>query len=685
MRAPTAARALAWFTIAMVAIDVVIGAQAIRLTSETAVAVHGFPFIDGAVVGSALVGALIVSRYPRHPIGWLLSVIGAIGSVSLVAEAYAYWVQEDDGPGSASLGGVSAWIAALCGGQLIIGGLALMFLLAPDGHLLSRRWRWAAWLAGLGSLANTVAVLTIPPTSFRLYMSEADIGLAHRIGLSIGFVAVIVALLTAVVSMFVRLHRSRGEQRRQLRPVVLAAALPTFGVIWLVVVQSFNGGEQTWTASMPLFVAYFLMPILFAIAALRHQLYELDVIINRTAVVIAGVAFAAIGYTVVVVTLGRVVEGTGRGFWLSLLGTAVVALAFQPLRRLVVGLANRLAYGQRAQPYEALADFSRRLADAPPPGTLLPAVAETAARAVSAPGAVAWLDVPGGEPLHGTWGESAASFGHTVPVRLDDRVLGTIGVALPRGRVLDEPDRRLLEAVAEQAAVAFRNTVLASQLAAHVDELERTTRQIAESRLRLVEADDAARRGLEAAIGRDVLPAIAELPARIRRVRTAVAAGEPATGIDPLVTDANTALEALRDLSRGVFPSQLERAGLEPALRSLLTRTAAGTTLTVDGVAGTRFAARVEAALYFCCVEATRSGGDVTALRLEVADARVHLRIERVDARALDLRAITDRLGAAGGTVAVDGDTLVVSVPAAPAVAASSPIGEAVAGGTPRG
>ena len=168
MRAATATRALAWFTLAMVAIDIVIAAQAIRLTSETAVAVHGFPFIDGAVLGSALVGALIVSRYPRHPIGWLLSLVGAIGSVSLVAEAYAYWVQEDDGPGSASLGGVSAWIAALCGGQLIIGGLALMFLLAPDGHLLSRRWRWAAWLTVSGSALSTLAVLTTPPASFRL-------------------------------------------------------------------------------------------------------------------------------------------------------------------------------------------------------------------------------------------------------------------------------------------------------------------------------------------------------------------------------------------------------------------------------------------------------------------------------------------------------------------------------------
>ena len=105
---------------------------------------------------------------------------------------------------------------------------------------------------------------------------------------------------------------------------------------------------------------------------LRYRLYDLDVIINRTVVVAAGAGFAAVGYTVLVVTVGRQVEGRTSGFWLSLLGTALVALAFQPLRRGVVRLANRMAYGERAQPYEALADFSRRLAEAPVPGRAAP-------------------------------------------------------------------------------------------------------------------------------------------------------------------------------------------------------------------------------------------------------------------------------------------------------------------------
>jgi GAF domain-containing protein len=677
--AARATRALAWLTAALVTLDVVVSAQSVALWSETAVAVHGFPFIHGAVLGSAVMGALIVGRYPRHPIGWLLSVVGAAGAVSLVTEAYAFWVQEDDGPGSASLGGVAAWASTLFGGQVVIAGLALMFLLAPDGRLLSPRWRYAAWLTGCGALLCMVAVLSIPPASFRLYTSEERMGPVRQAALSIGFLAILAGLAASVVSMLIRLRRSQVEQRQQLRPIALAAALPTAGVVWLLVVQGLNGGEQTWAASLPLFISYFFLPILIAIAVLRHQLYELDVIINRAIIVVAGVAFAAVGYTALVVTLSQLVEDTGSGFWLSLLGTAVVALAFQPLRRSLVRLANRLAYGPRAQPYEALAGFSRRLAAAPPPGALLPAVAETAARAVSASGALAALDVPGADPLTGAWGDAAGPWDHTLPVRLEGRALGSISVALPRGRALDGADLRLLETVAQQAAMAFRNTVLASQLAARVDELEQTTRQLTESRLRLVEADDAARRGLEETIARQVLPLIADLPARIGGVRTAIVTGATDPGIDPLVADTNTALEALRDLSRGVFPAQLARVGLVPTLRSMLARTAGTTRLSVDGLDGRRFSPRVEAALYFCCVAAVRGSHDVTSLHLELGDHDVRLRIDDVDPRRLDLQTVTDRLGAVGGHVTWDDGVLMVSVPSSPVIA------EAAAGSQPLG
>ncbi|GAB3258197.1 sensor histidine kinase [Nocardioides dilutus] len=659
---------LAVATALLVAADVVVSAQAVSLTSETAIAVHGFPLVHGACLGSALMGALIVSRYERHPIGWLLSCVGIFTSVSLLTEAYAYWTLEADGPGSDALGSVSAWVAQLFGGQIVVAILALMFLLAPNGHFLSRRWRRTAVVPGVGALLCLAAIVSADPTGFDLVDAEERLGAVRVTMLSVGFTLITLGMVLGLVCMVQRLRASSGEERQQLRLVALSAALAALGLVNLAVVQAVNGGQQTWYSGVPLFVSFFLMPILFALAALRYRLYELDVIINRTVVVVSGAAFAAVGYTTLVVAAGQLVEGRTGGFWLSLLGTVVVALAFQPLRRYVVKLANRVAYGARAQPYEALADFSRRLAEAPDPDDLLSTVAEAAARAVSARGARASLDVPGSAPVHATWGwwpvepDEAAGVA-VVPVVNAERELGRLAVVLPRGHALRPSDHRLLEALADQAAVAFGNTSLAGAVADRVADLARTTDQLTASRRRLIAAEDAARRALEAAISRDVLPSLRALPAEIRRARADLARGRD-THLDDLVEQTNRALESLRDLTRGVFPSHLARSGLEPALRSLLARAGTSTVLTIDESARRRYSARVEAAVYFCCTEALRTHAGASSVDLLTAGDDLVLRIVGTH-DGIDLQGIEDRVEAVGGALAAREGLLVLTIPVA--------------------
>ncbi len=660
-------------TAVLVGLDVVVSAQAVSLTSETAVAVHGFPFVHGACVGSALMGALITSRYPRHPIGWLLSTVGVFTSISLVSEAYAYWVLESDGPGSRALGGTAAWVAQLFGGQVVVALLALMFLLAPDGHFVSRPWRHATLVPGLGWLLCLAAVLTVDPARFDLLDSEAQFGPVRVAMLSIGFSLISLGMVLGLVSMVRRLRDSTGEERQQLRLIALSAGLAAVGLLILFVGQAANGGQQTWVSGVPLSVSFFLMPILFAVAVLRYRLYDLDVIINRAVIVAAAGAFAVVGYTLVVVVAGQLVEGRAGGFWWSLLGTVTVALAFQPLRRVVVRVANRAAYGARAQPYEALADFSRRLSEAPDPDDLLPAVAEAAARAVSGRGARATLLVPGGASVSGTWGwwgvDRPEPPDQVVSVCTEERELGTIEVALPRGRSLRPSDRGLLDALADQTAVAFRNTSLAGALADRVTDLARTTQQLADSRRRLIAADDAARRALERSIAREVLPFLQSLPAEIGRARAAVAAGTQAD-LDRLVDGANEALGGLRELTRGVFPSQLARSGLAPALGSLLARTGGGARLVMTGVDARRYPPRIEAAVYFCCAETVRAhaistsgyGSAVGSVSLTATDDELVLRV--LGSRdGIDLQGIEDRVEAVGGAVSADPGLLVLTIP----------------------
>ena len=618
--------ALAVLTTVLVIVDTVVAAQALPLVSETAVAVHGFPLVHGAVVGSALMGALIVSRYDRHPIGWLLCVVGIDGALTLLTEAYAFWVQEADGPGGSELAAVSAWVSTLLGGQFLIAVLTLMYLLAPDGRFASRRWAYVGWLTVAGALLCLLAVASMDPTEFSLVASEADVGPVRATMLSVGFLVISGALVASVVSLVLRLRRSVGEQRQQLRLIALSAALAVVGVVCLLVVQGLNGGEQTWLAGVPLFLAFFLIPVLFAVAVLRHRLYELDVIINRTAVLAAATVFAAVGYTTLVVVVGR----QAQGFWFSLLVTAFVAVAFQPLRRHVVRLANRLAYGPRAQPYEELADFSNRLAETPSVSALLPAVAAAAGEALAARAATATL----GSTSASWGGDSSGSEVHRAVVAGG---LGAIEVAIPRGRRLRGSDERLLRALADQTAVAFRNVAMEAELAERVAELDRTTGALARSRARIVEADDRVRRELERAISSDVLPHLLNVSAGLQH--------RAPTG--HLVDEVNAGLEALRELTRGVFPTQLVRTGL----RALPPEVAVSPT-----VQGRRFAPRVEAALYFCCLHASTAqldlDGDDLVLTLPdfgPPDEDVH-----------------DRVAAAGGSVRVSGQTLSVRLPAEP-------------------
>jgi hypothetical protein len=373
--------------------------------------------------------------------------------------------------------------------------------------------------------------------------------------------------------------------------------------------------------------------------------------------------------------VARLVGGQAGGFWLSLLATALVAVAFQPLRRRVVGLANRLAYGARAQPYEALSSFSGRLARTPSASTLLSAVAAAAGEAVSARAARAILVVPDGGTQSGSWGleRHEGVNTHAVPVRHAGEVLGRIEVDVPRGLGLRVSDERLLQALAEQAAVAFRNAATEQQLAAHVAELDRTTRELGRSRARIIHAEDAARRSLEAAVSLQVMPHLLGLPGDIRAAREGLVSRSHPVGLDSLVDRVNQALDELREISRGVFPAQLERAGLEPALRSYLARAGLAAGLHVDpSVAERRFSGRVEAAVYFVCAQAAAAMSAMSSMTLGPADGALLLQLTGLDGARLDEQSVLDRIEAVEGALRRQGDGLVVTLPLEDALAAGA-------------
>jgi GAF domain-containing protein len=675
-------RRLAWAVAAaafgLVVVDTAVSAQYRTMISADTLSQHAWPAVHLAALASTLMGALIVSRYPRHPIGWLLAAGGFATTLSLALEAVSLWTTDHGGPGSVAAGRTAAWLSLLVNASFTITTLTAIFLIAPDGRLPSRRWRVVLWAALAGYLLYAAGVLVVDPQEIRLLDDQDHGPLSAGLVIS-GFLLTTLTLVASVVSLVLRMRRATGVVRQQLRWVVAAAALPALGLGVVLVGSAFSDNQLL---AVPLYLSYLAVPVCIAVAVLHHRLFDLDLIISRALVLAIATVLVGTGYVLVVVALSSAIRRGAGGFWPSLLAFVLVAMAFQPLRRRVVHLADRLAFGAAATPYEALADLSRRLGESPDPTHLLPAVADAAGSAVSARRTVVRLHVPGAPDQVGTWPAPSADgpgtagpAGATVDVPVVDRgeLLGSLQVEMPAGRDLRPPDSRLLLDLAGQSAIAFRNARLSAELAHQVSRLDQSTHELVESRRRLVTASDAERRRLERSIAREVVPHLDPLPARLAEL------SDPGRSIalrprevQPLVAGSTAALEALREITRGVFPALLARSGLEAALRSLLGRS--GGRLEGHGVAGERLDERVEAAAYFCVAEVLRELTPPVTVALDRSDGELRLDVRASGAGGLPpVAPLRDRVETVGGTVVGrtgDGLTVLeVRLPAAPRAA----------------
>ena len=162
-----------------------------------------------------------------------------------------------------------------------------------------------------------------------------------------------------------------------------------------------------------------------------------------------------------------------------------------------------------------------------------------------------------------------------VPVVDHGEPLGTITVEMAAGHTLSPGDQRLLSDLADQAGMAFRNAQMAAELAAEVERLSAQNHELDQSRARLISAGDAERSRVERAIARQVIPYLAPLPGQLRQLSQSDPDGPTAlhaTRLEPLLASMNSAMQSLREITRGVFPAQLARSGLPTALDSLLAR-----------------------------------------------------------------------------------------------------------------
>jgi signal transduction histidine kinase len=650
---------------------------------------NSFPIITlGSGLG-ALVGAIVASRHPSNRVGWLFCV-GQLGTaVGLAADGFGTAVQYH---GQAAPGWMlePAVVLSYCMGAIwALTFVSAIFLVVPDGRLMSRRWRPVAWALPVPVVVSFVTLVAFASThELNVNEDESKVPWYYVLPLTATWAILALTLVATTTSLVLRLRRSKGVRRQQLRWIATSATVLLIGTLIAFTAGNVSDGLWGWLLFVPLYVGFVGVPVAAGVAVLRYRLYDIDVVISRAALLALLLAFVTSGYVVAVVTIGGLLgDRVGKSFLASLLVTAVVALAFQPLRLWAVKVADRAAYGRRAAPYEALAELSRRIGESPDPTTLLPALADAAAHAVGATRATAILHVDAGPDRMATWPSTTGSEGSQtasveVPVTDRDDKLGAIAVQMPAGRALRGRDTKLLLDLADQAAIAFRNAGLSTELAGRVEELRLGTLELVESRRRLITAGDAERRRLERAIARDVVPHLEPLPGALSALARDLHTNDPAQ-LEPLVAASNEALESLREITRGVFPAQLVRGGLGPALASYLGRSENKGRLTFDPrAADRRFDARVEAAADFCVVEAAHSLQ--TPIEVDVT-APAGLLVLQVGGRAegaLAMSHIRDRVEAAGGRVTHEtrGDRTVIDVrlpTTAPADSRASPVGAA--------
>ena len=661
-RARLIARAIAVLTLVLVA------AAAWLIAGDRTTSPGDVPLTLMVVAGMtafAMIGTVIAARAPANPIGWLYAAVGLCAIFGFTLEEYAIRGSTDlDVPWV----GYAKWVSSLAFSP-VIGALLLALLLFPNGSLPSPRWRVAGWTIAVGTVLAAIG------SAFVLATFEISTGSFVENPMSIGVIeswrwitmTATVLLLAGTVATFfavvLRFLRSRDEERQQLRwlafAVVMVAAscllfLAAADVAFIFAAVSITIG----------------LPGATAIAVLRYRLYDLDLVIKKT--VIFGITVVLImiaGVAMLLVVSGPLTAiAPDETLAVGLTGLVIGGLSW-PLWRLARRIGDRLVYGGRTTPSEALNEFRERLSETYASDDVLPRMAAILGQAARASEARVWLRVAGQLRQEAAWPADASvaspvsvvggdlpSFpgvDHAVEIRDRGELLGALTTSFPANDPIDGSRERLVHDLASQAGLVLRNVRLIEELRA--------------SRQRLVAAQDAERRRLERNIHDGAQQQLVALGVKLRLADSLVDRDQAKAHelLATLQAETHNAIEDLRDLARGIYPPLLADKGLASALTAQARKAAIPTTVEADDLG--RYPQDVEAAVYFTCLEALNN----TAKYAEASHATITLAQRNGaleftvsdDGRGFDrssttdgtgLQGIADRLDAIGGTMQIE-------------------------------
>ena len=649
-------------------------------------------------VGYGVLTAVMIRSQPRNGAVWAIAWAGVFASL-YIAGAAAAWVLAGDKAGvsyeafrllsPSQLPRPSAiaihfrfWTVY----PAIWLSLTLGFLLFPTGHPPSPRWKWVGVWSGLAiTMSAVAAAISGNPWSTQLIRSaEAEVDGLLGLMIGAGFVLALASSIVSVGSLIVRYRRSDGVARSQIRWIAFGGATIVAFLLLSPTLETTGPGTLASEA-----VGVAMMAVLmtcYGIAITRYHLYDIDIVISRTVTYGVLAAFITGVYALVVVGIGSLLGGGDEpNLALSITAVAIVAVAFEPLRKRVQHWANVLVYGRRATPYEVLADATTRLADTSDPDQVLSEITQLVVDGTGASEVVLWLAV--GEAMHpraaspaavleelstvgpGTDSLSRIPGGSVIAVRHRGDVLGALSITKPRGDSVTGADEKVLADVAAGAGALLRNLGLNAELAERAEELRL-------SRRRLVATHDAERHRLERDLHDGAQQQVVALKVKLGIART-LAEREGAEPVAALVTalsdTVQQAVDGMRAVAHGIYPPLLEAEGLEAALNAA--KRTIPIPVEIVGSRIRRYGRQVEEGVYFAVLGIVTQAVDAGATRAIISvtggEDSVAFRVD-VDAAPRDLTAVTDRVDALDGTLTVSGDIgeprITGTVPSTPAM-----------------
>ncbi|MBI5670417.1 MAG: GAF domain-containing sensor histidine kinase [Chloroflexi bacterium] len=606
------AQRLSWsiavFSVLLVITGLVISILALVVSGRGVTFSHQF-FTPVLTLTYGVVGALVASRHPRNPIGWIFSAIGFLSALNMLSAGYASYdklvLMNVSLPGTVMVGWLSTWIWI----PNALLPITFTLLLFPDGKLLSTRWRPVAWAAGLGIAVYTFSMAIYPDSlegmrfiGFHPFGIEDPADFRNAL-MTVAAPLLLLGIFGSIASIVVRFRKAAGIERAQLKWLTIAGVIVVAGNIlgaipWLIWGDS-PITQELWIVIIDITLVNIVIATGFAI--LRYQLWDIHILVNRTLVYGSLTALVVVLYVVIVGALGMLLQ-TGGSLPISLFGTGIVAISFQPLRERLQRGVNRLMYGERDDPYAVLGRLSERLEVVVASQSVLPTIVETVAEALKLPyAAIALKDgdyfkVVAEYTRSSGYNHVLADETETLPLVYQTEPIGQMILA-PRtlGESFSLTDRRLLETIARQAGIAAYNV--------------RLTQDLQRSRERLVTTREEERRRLRRDLHDGLGPVLAAMSFKLDAVHN-LADSNP-IAIKKMAVELKTEMqEALADIRRIAYdlrPPALDELGLVGALKEHIASNnqVQGVQITLEAPESTPpLPAAVEVAAYRIALEA---------------------------------------------------------------------------------